>query len=184
MDLSSDDVVASKSTETAPPGLATPPDQIRNDSRAEQRVSTAGLLQEAMDFALNFLSTSSNEKLTGVFALLTIVTYIVLGRVGLLLIGVALGVILHASWEGAHGNGEEALRLPKKRKELALEVSQRLLDWPKRVVSANIDTPDNGYPAIAPEDLSAQDLDYTTFRPATAAALRLLTDAVVKDYVK
>lgn len=183
MDPSNDDLVT-KSTKTVPSDLATPPDQMRNDSLAEKRVSDAGFLQEAMDFTLNFLSTSSNEKLVGVFVLLTIVTYIVLGRVGLLLIGIALGVILHASWEGAHGQGEEGLQLSKKRKELALEVSMRLLDWPKRVVSAEIDTQDNGNPVAAPEDLSATDLDYTTFRPATAAALRLLTDAVVKDYVK
>ena len=183
MDPSSDDLVT-ESTKTVPSDLATPPDQMRNDALAEKRVSNAGFLQEAMDFTLNFLSASSNEKLVGVFALLTIVTYIVLGRVGLLLIGIVLGVILHASWEGAHGQGEEGLQLSKKRKELALEVSMRLLDWPKRVVSAEIDTQDNGNPVAAPEDLSATDLDYTTFRPATAAALRLLTDAVVKDYVK
>jgi len=183
MDPSSDDVIASESTKTAP-DLTNPPDQMRSDSLPEQHVSTAGLLQEAMDFALNFLSTSSNEKIVSVFALLAIIIYIVLGRVGLLLIGIALGVMLHASWEGAHGQGEEGLQLSKKRKELALEVSKRLLDRPKRLTSAEIDTQDNDDLVTAPEDLTATDLNYTTFRPATAAALRSLTDAVVKDYVK
>ncbi|KAJ5122859.1 hypothetical protein N7526_009796 [Penicillium atrosanguineum] len=185
MDSSSDDVVTSTESKTAPLDLATPSDQMRNDSVTEQRVSTR-LLQEAIDFALNFLSTSSNEKLAAVCALLTVVTYIVLGRVGLLLIGVALGVILHASWEGTHSHGEEGLQLPRKRRELALEVSKRLLDWPNRVISTKLDTQDkdNGNAATTAEDLSATDLDFKTFRPATAAALRLLTDAVIKDYVK
>lgn len=184
MDSSSDDAVDPIESKAAPSGPTTPSDQMRNDSMTERRISTTGLVQEVTNLILNFLSTSSNEKLASVFALLTIVTYIVLGRVGLLLIGVALGVILHASWEGAHGHGEEGLQLPRKRRELALEVSKRLLDWPKRVISTELDTQEIGNPVIAPEDLSAADLDFKAFRPATAAALRLLTDAVVKDYVK
>jgi hypothetical protein len=184
MDSSSDDAVDPIKSKAAPSGPNAPSDRMRNDSTTETPISTKGLVQEVMDMVLNFLSTSSNEKLASVFALLTIVTYIVLGRVGLLLIGVALGVILHASWEGAPGHGGEGLQSPKKRRELALEVSKRLLDWPKRVGSTELDTHENGNPVITPEDLSVADLDFKVFRPATAAALRLLTDAVVKDYVK
>lgn len=186
MDPSSDDVDVPTEAKTAPWDVTTPSDQMRTDSMTEQPGSTAGSLQEAIEFALNFLSTSSNEKLAAVLVFLTIVTYIVLGRLGLLLIGVALGVMLHASWEGAHSHGEEGPHLPRKRKELALEVSKRLLDWPNRVIFAELETQDkdNGNSVTSPEDLSAADLDFKTFRPATAAALRLLTDAVIKDYVK
>lgn len=181
MDRPSDDLVAS---ETTPTPLTAYPDPTQNNASAENHVSNAGLPQGAMDFVLNFLSTSSNETLLGVLALLTLMTYIILGRIGLLLIGVALGIILHSSWEGTHEHGDQGPPMPKRRKELALEVSKRLLDWPK--LAASVDNPieNDAGPAAAPEDMSARDLEYATFQPATAAALRSLTDAVVKDYVK
>lgn len=145
-------------------------------------ISNTASTEELVNFALNFLSTSSNETLLGVFALLTLVTYVVLGRIGLVLIGVVLGVILHASWEGP-GPDSEGSRTPKKRRELALEVSSRLLDWPKRD-SASLTQGDNDGSMSAPEDLSSADLDYATFQPATASALKTLTDAVIRDYVQ
>jgi hypothetical protein len=58
------------------------------------------------------------------------------------------------------------------------------LDWPKRATSDQIATHNDSGTIAAPEDLSIADLEFTTFRPATAAALRSFTDAVVKDYVK
>lgn len=74
--------------------------------------------------------------------------------------------------------------MPKKRKELALEVSKRLLDWPKFATSADTSTDTDPGLVADPEDMSARDLDYAAFPPTTAAALRSLTDAVVRDYVK
>jgi hypothetical protein len=138
--------------------------------------------KELVNFALNFISTSSNETLLGVFALLILVTYVVLGRIGLVLIGVVLGVVLHASWDGP-GPVSEGLRAPNRRRELALEVSSRLLDWPKRD-GASLTQGDNDGSMSAPEDLSPADLDYATFQPATASALKTLTDAVIRDYVQ
>ncbi|KAJ5988290.1 hypothetical protein N7481_003500 [Penicillium waksmanii] len=168
----------------------TPPEPTpiaTQDNATKQDGPNTKSTKELMDHVLDFLSTSSNETLLGVFALLMLGTYIILGRVGLLLIGVSLGVVLHASWEGTShrgGNGETSSR---KRKELALEVSHRLLDWPQRLASATVTAdskPDSGALATSPENLSDEDLEYLTFRPATAAALRLLTDTVIKDYVK
>lgn len=137
-----------------------------------------------MDRVLDFLSTSSNETLIGVFALLMLATYIILGRIGLLLIGVGVGVVLHASWEGTSHDGASEQGSIKKRKELALEVSHRLLDWPSRSALVTTDSKQDSVLIASPEDLSNADLDYATFRPATATALRLLTDTVIKDYVK
>lgn len=181
MDQSRDDVVASEAT---PPDLAAPPGPVQDDPLAKRQDSNAGLPQEIVDVVLSFLSTSSNETLLGVFAFLALVTYIILGRVGLVLIGVAVGVILHASWEGSNQQGDEGSRTPKKRRELALEVSRRLLDWPKRTASAAVDADDEAGPVAAPEALAVTDLEYATFQPATAVALRSLTDAIVQDYVK
>ncbi|KAJ5365026.1 PX-associated sorting nexin 13 [Penicillium concentricum] len=147
-------------------------------------VSNQVISKELIDATLNFLSTSTNETLLAVFALLALVTYIILGRIGLLLIGVAVGVVLHASWEGSdieHADGASDAKKPHRRRELALEVSNRLLDWPKRSDASDIQ---GGGDISTLEDMSSADLEYATFQPATAVALRTLTNAVVKDYVK
>lgn len=181
MDQSSDDPIASQPTPTP---LTTASDLTPPVSSTDQHASDAGFLQEALGVVLDFLSTSNNETLLGVLALLALMTYLILGRVGLLMIGVALGIITHASWDGTHDHGDEGPSMRKKRKELALEVSKRLLDWPKSATSADTST-DMGTGLITnPEDMSSGDLDYAAFQPATAAALRSLSDAVVRDYVK
>lgn len=180
MDFSSDDV-ASKPT----PEVASPQSTAPDSPSAKQSAPSTPSSKNLLDAALDFLSTSNNETLLGVFGLLAVGTYVILGRIGLLLIGVALGVLLHASWEGpSHHNDSEDSRTPRKRRELALEVSQRLLDWPKRALPAEASNEIEAGALVAPEDLSSSDLDYETFRPATAAALRSLTDAVIQDYVK
>lgn len=176
MDKSDVDAIAAPSVTPASP-VATHNDTAKKDG-ANQKSA-----KELMDHVLDFLSTSSNETLLGVFALLMLGTYIILGRVGLLLIGIAAGVILHASWEGGSHGGEEKTSL-KKRKELALEVSQRLLEWPTRSGPNTLDSKSESALATSPEELSETDLEFTTFQPATAAALRILTDTVIKDYVK
>ena len=178
MDKSDVDAIAAPSVTPASP-VATHNDTAKKDG-ANQKSA-----KELMDHVLDFLSTSSNETLLGVFAFLMLGTYIILGRVGLLLIGIAAGVILHASWEGGSHGGDEKTSL-KKRKELALEVSHRLLEWPTRSVSNTIDSKTERESGLAtsPEELSETDLEFTTFQPATAAALRILTDTVINDYVK
>lgn len=141
-------------------------------------------LKDCINHTLNFLATANNETLLGVLALLILVTYIILGRIGLLLIGVAVGVVLHASWEGLDQHtGEASHNKPTRRKELALEVSSRLLEWPKRAMTSDAKS-DHEESIRAPEELSLADLEYATFQPATADALRILTDAVVRDYIK
>lgn len=145
-----------------------------------------GLVQskEIIDFTLQFLSTSSNEGLLCVFACLIGATFVLFGRLGLLLIGVTSGVVLHASWEGADAKSSDNLlktRVPRRR-ELALHVAGRLLDWPERKAHG-LDDGQNSFEHVSPEDTSV-DLDYSTFGPETAAALRSMTDAVMIDYVK
>ncbi|KAJ5621192.1 hypothetical protein N7528_005975 [Penicillium herquei] len=170
---------------TSAPDVTESPERPSHDTTSNETLSHTTILKECLDTALEFLSTSSNERLLGVFALLFIGTYIILGRLGLLLIGAALGVILHATWEGsASTNGNENLEAPKRRRELALEVSKRLLDWPLRATLSTGDEGKDNNTIAAPEDLSLAELEYLTFRPATAGALRSLTDAVLQDYVK
>ncbi|CAI7601185.1 unnamed protein product [Penicillium crustosum] len=165
---------------------ASPSGKDHNIPPTQDPISNTAVSKESINAILNFLSTSTNETLLGVFALLALVTYVVLGRIGLLLIGVAVGVVLHASWEGSdseHPGGVSHAQKSNRRRELALEVSNRLLDWPKRAGALDIQGGDGGSISTL-EDMSSADLEYATFQPATAVALRALTDAVINDYVK
>ncbi|KAE8144357.1 PXA domain-containing protein [Aspergillus avenaceus] len=139
--------------------------------------------KEYTAFILNFLSTCSNEALLGVLACLVGATYILLGRLGLILIGLASGIALHASWEGSGMQRTSALlgiRIPNTRRNSALDVSQRLLDWPKhtqRVVESN------QYDLQETQIGNMEEVEYSSFRPQTALALRSLTDAAMRNYV-
>ena len=173
---------------TLPPATAASADPklLRDETTNKHSISNTTITEGCLDLTLKFLSTSDNETLLCVFAILAVVTYIILGRIGLLIIGVVFGVILHASWEGPTlEQNEGRSRTSKKRRELALEVSKRLLDWPKRVDVTEVAS-EVGKCAIltTSEELSATDLEYASFQPATAAALKAITDAVIRDYVK
>ncbi|RAL06220.1 PX domain protein [Aspergillus ibericus CBS 121593] len=154
-------------------------------SEDQAATNRPGLVQpkEVVDLTLQFLSTSSNEALLCVFACLLGATFVLFGRLGLLLIGITSGVVLHASWEGAdYDSIDKPLKTTgPKRRELALDVAGRLLDWPKRAAHG-FDVGQNSFEQISPED-SSVDIDYSTLGPVTAAALRSMTDAVMADYV-
>jgi hypothetical protein len=137
------------------------------------------------DSALQFLATASNETLGACLAGLGAATYLVLGRVGLLLIGVVGGAALHATWDeytrggDSDGKGQAA----EGRRELGVHIAHRILDWRQKSKE------DKGNNRDDESDLnlklhSGKELDYSDFRPETAAALNELTDAVVRDYVK
>ena len=139
------------------------------------------------DRALHFLATATNETLGACLVGLGAGTYLILGRVGLVLIGVVGGVVLHATWEGHtpiadarenHGKSAQASR-----RERGVDVARRLLDW------RETKTPEQSEGDDDASDLdvrlySGEKLDYSDFKPETAAALTELTDAVIRDYVK
>ncbi|KAH6644397.1 PXA domain-containing protein [Boeremia exigua] len=137
------------------------------------------------DRALQFLATASNETLGACLIGLGAGTYLILGRVGLVLIGVVGGVVLHATWEGQSQHGEgtglkgknsEALK-----RELGAQVANRILDWRGQKDTQDGDKEDSD---LSLKLYSGRNLDYSEFKPETAAALTELTDAVVRDYVK
>ncbi|KAL4877924.1 PXA domain-containing protein [Aspergillus karnatakaensis] len=135
-------------------------------------------MKDLLDFVLDFLSSCSNERLLLVLACLAGVTYIILGRLGLLLIGTALGVALHASWEKSQDEHSGELQ-SLNRKQTSLNVVQRLLEW------------ERNKPLGCPTSLEKDDidgaldteLDISSFGPATATALQSLIDAAMRDYV-
>ncbi|KAE8412043.1 PXA domain-containing protein [Aspergillus pseudocaelatus] len=172
------------------PSQPSEPDLPDQASVAEQQAgpnnhgTNTAQSKELLEIVIGFLSTASNEVLLGVFAGLVGATYILLGRLGLLLIGVASGIVLHASWEGAstHSSGNELnCRLPKRRREIGLDIAHRLLDWPELNTTGIGSSHDNTQKLS--HDVVEIDPDYTSFRPETAAALESLTDAVIRDYV-
>ena len=136
------------------------------------------------DRALHFLATASNETLGACLVGLSAGTYLVLGRVGLLLIGVVGGVVLHAQWEGhARGGSDSSTQNPEARKrELAVDVAHRVLDW--RGAASSKEKDDSDSSSIDVQLYAGKQLDYSSFKPETAAALTELTDAVIRDYVK
>ena len=134
--------------------------------------------------ALEFLSNASNETLCACTVGLGIATYLVLGRIGLLLIGVGAGVVLHATWadekgRGSYGSsGEESTR----RREVGLDIVKRLLDWQDGKSSELVDASEEG--DVVSTASSRKELNFSEFRPETRSALTTLVDAVIRDYVK
>ena len=127
---------------------------------------------------LEFLSNASNETLGACLVGLAASTWLILGRVGLLLIGVGGGIVLHATWEGGsndHADDDGKSQEARKRREKGLEIVGRVLDWRERTKTLegsdrNEDTP--------------KALDFSRFPPEAAKAATDLTDAVIRDYVR
>ncbi|GAB7352223.1 hypothetical protein MBLNU459_g2697t1 [Dothideomycetes sp. NU459] len=164
------------------------PDAIPRDQGAvaTNTASAAAQLQEVTDRALRFLSHASNETLGACLVGLSATTYFVLGRVGLVLIGVVGGIALHATWEAsAYGQGgKDAAHQAesKKRKELGLEVTRRVFAWRDESKAGGGDADDS--PTQIVKSATDKRLDFSSLQPRTAAALNTFTDAVIRDYVK
>ncbi|QDS78122.1 hypothetical protein FKW77_004346 [Venturia effusa] len=137
--------------------------------------------QNLTDQALQFLSTASNETLGACLVGIGATTYFVLGRAGLVLIGVVGGVVLHATWEGgtSEGNVERNIE-ERRRKELGVEVARRALEW-RRVKGNKEANEEEKEEKVA---VVGKKLGFEGFRPETEAALNELTEAVIRDYVK
>ncbi|KAG9190308.1 5-oxoprolinase (ATP-hydrolyzing) [Alternaria panax] len=142
-------------------------------------------LRALADRTLHFLATASSETLGACLAGLGAGTYLILGRVGLVLMGVVGGVVLHATWEAHHGDGWEARGKggDARKRQLAVDVAQRLLDWRSDQTQEKREVRD-GSSDFNVQLYSGKTLDYSDFKPETAAALAELTDAVIRDYVK
>lgn len=154
-------------------------------NRPSDLIPTITPSQEPVDYMLRFLSSADNLTLTWLVTSLAIVTYVLLGRIGLLLIGLVAGVAIHASWEaadtGLRGDPTGTSSIYR-RKELSLNIANRLLELSSRKPPEP--KSNGGIIAEAAEGMCEPELDFSGFPPKTAAALRSLTNAVIKDYVK
>jgi hypothetical protein len=177
----------------APNATSDPPNTLPklagNPANKNQDLTTpvaSEKLRDITDAVLNFLSNASNETLGACAIGLCATTYLVLGQVGLVLIGAAGGIVLHATWEASNnttgGGQNNAADGSRRRKELGIEVVRRALDW--RVTSKDAregEVLKTGTVEGLPDD---KILGYSDFRPATRTALTALTDAVIRDYVR
>lgn len=161
---------------TPPPAALTPPPA---DPRPVLEHAPPPAHTAALDAALRFLSTATPGQVTACLAALAALTYAVLGRVGLLLIGVAGGVVLHATWDGAASASpaqEGGAAAERWRRDVGLEVARRALEWRDGLREEEL--------VEKVEVVDGRVLGYAEFPPETSAALAELTDAVVRDYVK
>ncbi|KAI4748586.1 hypothetical protein E4T50_01084 [Aureobasidium sp. EXF-12298] len=151
-------------------------------SAAETASAASIQLQDMADKALHFLSHASNETLGACIVGLAATTYFVLGRVGLVLIGIVGGVALHATWEASHSSPDRSgvsEAEQKKRREVGLDVVQRLLlSREKQKDDADKEDSDDEAKQVA-----STKADFSSFRPDTQAALNVFTNAVIRDYV-
>ncbi|KAF7544672.1 hypothetical protein G7046_g9739 [Stylonectria norvegica] len=121
---------------------------------------------------LQFLSTATPGTLAGIAVGLAAVTYLILGRLGLVLIGAFGGVVGFISWEARNPEVAKAIRGEK-----GVDILERLLlESTKNRIGESVD--DNG------DDEDAAVKSFDDFRPETREALGSLVDAVIKDYVK
>ncbi|KAH0288294.1 hypothetical protein KCU62_g5305, partial [Aureobasidium sp. EXF-3399] len=151
-------------------------------SAAETATAASIQLQDMADKALHFLSHASNETLGACIVGLAATTYFVLGRVGLVLIGIVGGVALHATWEASHSSPDRlgvSEAEQKKRREVGLDVVHRLLL--SRETQKNKPEADESDDQVTP--LASTKADFSSFRPDTQAALNVFTNAVIRDYV-
>lgn len=166
--------------------LEIPKPSTEPTSKQNETSNSSKTVRSLTDALLNFLASASNETLGACAIGLCASTYLVLGRVGLVLIGTVTGIILHATWEGsndeADGTHNSQQKITTKRKELGVEVAKRLLDWKDRTRGLENGLEDKDVKIEA--SLANEALDYSEFKPATAAALTAFTDAIIRDYVK
>lgn len=153
-------------------------------SESSETQSAAASLQAWADKTLYFLSHASNEMLGACLVGLGASTYLVLGRVGLVLIGVVGGIALHATWDGMSGGGSDIAVAreseARKRKELGVQVVDRVWRWRN----------DRAQDETASDDMqdlklnTVKSLDFSAYDPQTSAALETFVSAIIRDYVK
>ena len=178
--------------------------EIQTDTGRDQSLDHGGRLQDVQEKAeimlgttnatlhdmtsclLDFLSNASNDTLVACLVGLGAATYLILGRVGLVLIGVLGGIILQATWEGnPQDTADDAVRVAemKRRRDVGLDIVQRVLYWRDGTQGPTgdqdvIDVQTKSF------DASKRPSDFLSFQPTTGAALSNLTDAVIDDYVR
>ena len=136
--------------------------------------------QQLSTAALEFLSNANNETLSACLIGFAAVIYWIFGRIGLVLIGIGVGLLV-STWHG-EGPGRDGARseVDAKRKEESLSIVGRLLDIRQSKSSAPSCFSGD---SIGGESHIAEG-DYGKFPPVIQQALHGFTDAIIRDYVR
>ena len=167
--------------------IGTSIDSARTSESPPEKDTPERIAIQARDLTtrtLEFLSNASNETLGACIMGLGAVTWLVLGRVGLVLIGMVGGIVLHATWEGdigSNGNDEARALEARKRREKGLDIAARVLEWKERREGSRELDGARDTPVAVPLE---KDLDFAGFPSDTKNALTDLVDSIIRDYVK
>ncbi|KKF93267.1 PXA domain protein [Ceratocystis platani] len=154
--------------EQGPPSTTTHnPSGDKADKSADDIAATKAELIEKLT---HFLATASPTTLSAVAVGIAATTYVILGRIGLILIGAVGGVALYASFET-----RTPQQYRKARSEVGAELLQRLLDAGPTSAVLRKDSQLDETAIISTLD---------DFSPQTREALNALIDAAIRDYVK
>ena len=159
----------------------------QEDTEVQDQISLLATTQTLTSQVLGFLSRANNDTIVACLAGLVAITYLVLGRVGLILIGVIVGIVLHATWEEAinpQRNAHDGIHeIKKSKKEQGFALLERILDWRESKTSkSGLDG------EVVPREnssmVSSTDLYFSNFPPSIGVALDALTEAVIRDHIK
>lgn len=164
----------------------------QNNAHLNAPSSESTAWSQTLQSILSFLEQADNGVLLKILGALAILTYLILGRLGLLLIGLVAGFVIHdycgglvADTDVAAGNvdgrnGGIAVFSSRKRRELGIEVAARLLEWKPTQSVQDTNQAENVSENVSQDTNS---LDLSRIPPATADALTHLIDAIIDNYV-
>ncbi|PFH62046.1 hypothetical protein XA68_15369 [Ophiocordyceps unilateralis] len=157
-----------------PAAAPDPPSRLEMDSLGPSKHDPKPTSQPGLSAkALHFISVASPGTLAGIAVAFSGVTYAILGRLGLLVIGAVGGVIAFASLEAKQPDVARAVRGEK-----GPDVVDRLWrDLQNTGLSSALDAA-----ADNDDDLPLKAFD--DFRPETRDALSGFVDSIIRDYVK
>ncbi|PTB69710.1 hypothetical protein BBK36DRAFT_1134309 [Trichoderma citrinoviride] len=139
-----------------------------DDTKAAQLPSGSSLASQA----IQFFATATPATLAGLGVGISAVTYAVLGRLGLVLIGAFGGVVSFIIWESKN---------PELAKALRGEDGPRVLDrvWTDLTAVRALEKQDED-----DDDDANRMRGFDDFRPETREALSGLVDSIVQNYIK
>lgn len=132
--------------------------------------TTTDTQQDIATQILEFISDASTGVIAGISGAVSVVLYLMLGRIGLVLIGALAGVTLYTHFQSQAGGR-------KRHNESTDQLLTRILDWRD---TQNASSKDSVEGEAEEDDKN----DFSDFRPETAAALSEIVEAIIDGYVK
>ncbi|AEO55886.1 hypothetical protein MYCTH_2300176 [Thermothelomyces thermophilus ATCC 42464] len=146
---------------------------VKTEACPPQKSTGASSEESLSTKVFSFLATATPETLGGVAVGLAATTYLVLGRLGLVLIGAFGGIVSFIQWEQRNAEVVRAVR-----GERGIDVVARLLTARKGSEDAAVEEPSSS------DAESALVRSFDDLQPETREALNELVDAVIDNYVK